>query len=300
MYKMQPTIKGVPQRNKTMQPDFGAGIFNLAATFNELQEVKNYLKLNANQKNKEIDDRMKAVEDKLNKIIDLDNEYKQAIGELKREAINVIKNIKIGPPGKDGESVDKEEVIESVLERIPTPEIIDEEKLAKRIIKSIPENKANLKIIQESVEIDPMAIIEKILALPDDKFKLTTKHIDGLQQTIDAIKNQVGRRGYLHGGGDTVKAGTNITITTNSNGQKVINSTGGGGNFSDEEVPVGLINGVNTTFAIANVPITGSLKVYLNGQLLSVVGGDYALSIKTITMATAPPTTSILLVDYRY
>lgn len=31
-----------------------------------------------------------------------------------------------------------------------------------------------------------------------------------------------------HGGGDTVAAGTNITITTNSSGQKVISSTGGG------------------------------------------------------------------------
>lgn len=71
-------------------------------------------------------------------------------------------------------------------------------------------------------------IVSKILTLPGEKFKLNTKQIDGLDQTIRAMQSQIGERGYLHGGGDTVQAGTNITLTRLANGKTLISSTGGG------------------------------------------------------------------------
>ena len=71
--------------------------------------------------------------------------------------------------------------------------------------------------------------------------------------------------------------------------------------FIDDETPSGTVNGVNTIFTITKFPESGSLKVYVNGQRQRVTT-DYTLSgaDKTITFLTAPPTGSILLVDFRY
>ena len=68
----------------------------------------------------------------------------------------------------------------------------------------------------------------------------------------------------------------------------------------DNEIPSGTINGSNVTFTLANTPISGSEHVYLNGaRQLVGAGNDYTISSATITFATAPPTGSNLLVDYR-
>ena len=73
----------------------------------------------------------------------------------------------------------------------------------------------------------------------------------------------------------------------------------GGANYIDSETPTGTINGVNTSFTLANTPVDGSLKVYLNGARQKLTD-DYTLSGKTINFITAPETGSNLLVDYRY
>lgn len=82
----------------------------------------------------------------------------------------------------------------------------------------------------------------------------------------------------------------------------------GGGGFSkihleqkfiDDETPVGDVNGINTDFTVNNTPNpTASLKVYVNGQRVRITE-DYTFTAKTITFLTAPPTGSIILVDYR-
>lgn len=73
-----------------------------------------------------------------------------------------------------------------------------------------------------------------------------------------------------------------------------------GSNFVDKEVPSGTINGVNTTFTLANTPIAGSDHVYLNGVLQeSGAGNDYTISGATITMLTAPLTGEKVRVSYR-
>lgn len=69
--------------------------------------------------------------------------------------------------------------------------------------------------------------------------------------------------------------------------------------FMDDETPTGAINSVNTVFYTSGYPLDSSLKVYVNGQRMRVTE-DYTLSNKTITFVTAPPTTSIILCDYRY
>ena len=70
--------------------------------------------------------------------------------------------------------------------------------------------------------------------------------------------------------------------------------------FSDNEIPTGDINAVNTDFVLANTPSpAASLKVYLNGQRMKLTD-DYTLSTATISFIIAPNTGSLILCDYRY
>jgi hypothetical protein len=72
--------------------------------------------------------------------------------------------------------------------------------------------------------------------------------------------------------------------------------------FSDGEVPAGLINGSNVTFTVANAPSpNASLELYLNGLRLEQ-GVDYSIIGSTITFTSAavPQTGDLLLASYRY
>lgn len=79
-------------------------------------------------------------------------------------------------------------------------------------------------------------------------------------------------------------------------------SSGGGSGalFAAGEVPSGTINGSNTTFGLAAAPSPAlGLILTLNG-LVQQQGVDYTLSSATITFATAPATSSILIAWYWY
>jgi hypothetical protein len=78
--------------------------------------------------------------------------------------------------------------------------------------------------------------------------------------------------------------------------------------FSDNEVPSGVVNGLNTTFTLAYTPSPAtSLQVYVNGLLMEQ-GVDYILTGSTISFALAstPQATQgsqaadVLLASYRY
>jgi hypothetical protein len=69
--------------------------------------------------------------------------------------------------------------------------------------------------------------------------------------------------------------------------------------FIDDETPVGMVNGVNKAFTLSNMPNPpSSVKVFVNGSRMRITE-DYTLSGVTVTFVTAPPTGSIILVDYR-
>jgi hypothetical protein len=74
-----------------------------------------------------------------------------------------------------------------------------------------------------------------------------------------------------------------------------------GPNFTDEEVPAGLVNGINTAFTLSAVPApTSSLSLYRNG-VLQKGGQDYTLSgnaIQFLSVST-PQLADTLLASYR-
>lgn len=69
--------------------------------------------------------------------------------------------------------------------------------------------------------------------------------------------------------------------------------------FVIRETPTGAVNGTNTSFVLANTPVTGSEEVFLNGILQEPgVGNDYTISVATITYLTAPVTGDKVRVNY--
>lgn len=69
--------------------------------------------------------------------------------------------------------------------------------------------------------------------------------------------------------------------------------------FSDGEVPGGAVNGVNSTFTLANVPLGSSLQLFLNG-LYQTAGVDYTLTGSTLQFSgPVPQPGDTLIASYR-
>lgn len=285
-------IRGVPPK-KSEEPQnlFGTSFATMRKFINDLEAIKKNLAFTSDQKIKEIDKKIKEVDDKLGKVIHLNSEYRNAIEKVKQEAISYVQSIKQGPAGKDA---DHEKIVRDVLAQIPAPQVIDEGDLVQRVAALIPVPEP-----VAQVETDPMGVINKILELADKgNFKLKSEHISGLDQTINAFWNQVGRRGYLHGGGDTVVAGTNVTITTNKNGQKVISASGGASGVTTLNGLSGaviLVAGSNITLTPSGNSITiASSGGGGSGTVTSVASADGNATIANptttpvITIVSAP------------
>jgi len=338
---MKRPLKGyIPKKEEQKMPNIGEGFGSVAILINDLRDVKDEVIQGYNDKTKEVDDFVNKVSDTLDeKVKEVETLVEDAgttIGDLKQEAINTIKEIKTGPAGKDA---DEKSIINTVLSKIPkfnelevTKNIltkipkVDENKLLNKFLSKLPEHKASLKIIQEHVETDPMSVIDKIMALMDEgKIKFKSQHVDGLEQTFSAFRNQLAR-GYLHGGGggssltvteiDGIPNVTNVntikfsngTVTDNGNG--VVTVTSGGAGFIDQTPDngtygflAGSVDGINTLFTVSQgVYITGTLAVYLNGLLQFQGASDdwqeTTPASGTFTFNTAPLTGDIITAIY--
>ncbi len=103
----------------------------------------------------------------------------------------------------------------------------------------------------DGIHADPQTVFDHIKAQPKGK-RLKIEHVDELQVTLDNLGRRISANqgGFkMRGGGDTVAAGTGITISKNSNGVSTISSTGGGGftTLTATEVP----NGTLTVFTFS-------------------------------------------------
>lgn len=73
------------------------------------------------------------------------------------------------------------------------------------------------------------------------------------------------------------------------------------GNFADNEIPTGTINGVTTAFTLAHTPSPAlSLNCFENGVQQRAAGADFTLATATITFGVAPPTGTTLVCNYRW
>lgn len=126
--------------------------------------------------------------------------------------------------------------------------------------------------------------------------KLTVDHVDGLTDSLAQLKDFLKVGGY-RGGGDTVAAGTNVTITTDVNGHKTINATGGSGNavYGENLTP----QGPGTVYTLAHTPIAGTVRLYRGGAYQQA-GTDYTIVSAIITVAVATQSGEVLLADYFY
>jgi hypothetical protein len=107
---------------------------------------------------------------------------------------------------------------------------------------------------------------------------------------------------------DYTLSGTTVTfITAPETGDKILcdyfTTAGeiaqGSTSFVYDETPSGTVDGANTSFTLANTPVSGTLQLYRDGQLLKGGSADYSLSGTTITMTTAPVTDSVLTAFYQ-
>lgn len=174
-----------------------------------------------------------------------------------------------GPQGEKGEKGDRGDDGES-------PEI-DIQSIAQEVLQRIKAPKDG-----KDAVIDIEEITESVHKAFTSKKKLKPTDLDGWEQTIAPIRSLAAG---FRGGGDTVTAGTNVTITTNANGQKVISSSGGAGATFYTETPIGDINGINTVYTVAN-SITTIVAFSLNGQFIHP--SEYSVAGTTITFVTAP------------
>ena len=97
-------------------------------------------------------------------------------------------------------------------------------------------------------------------------------------------------------------AGAGVVFDDSVANQRIISSTGGGGGsitIITREIPVGLINGTNTTFTLANTPVANSEQVFLNGLLQDIRGIDYSISGADITFLIPPLSGDRILVTYQ-
>lgn len=222
---------------------------------------------------------------------DLEKKFSQrieeAVAEIQNrsdEIIDSVKNMEFikGDPGKDADENALErrlsakipnpaDIERAILSKVPR---VDEEKLTRRLLAKVP--KRDVKIIENKVEVDPMAIIDQIMDLPEEKRKklrVKSENVDGLQQTISAMHTQLGR-GYLHGGGLS-SVSHDSSLTGQGTPTSPLSVTGSSQPFFLAQTPQGNsrallegdVDGSNTTFQVPEgVYSPGSLSVSLNGQ----------------------------------
>ena len=119
-----------------------------------------------------------------------------------------------GRPGRDAKSIDPEELAKKAAKyvNIKSPEVPKEE-LFKELDAKIPKFEDFLKYLKGLKGDDRL----DVLALKN------VEQLRGNGRKFDMNDQR------WHGAGDTVTAGTNVTITTDSEGRKVISATGTGG-----------------------------------------------------------------------
>lgn len=203
--------------------------------------------------------------------------------------------VKRGAPGVPGKTpdIDYQRIVDEVKKYIPTPKdgetpVVDHKKIARMAAKLV-----EVPLAKDGKDADEEGMLGRLVdRLEDGSVVIPLKTVDGLDRKFAEVNSRIpmqveqyGKNTWKRGGGDTVAAGSNVTITTNGSGQKVINASGGGGGGGGSQYffAQGVTDGVNQDFTY-----TGTLEaVLLNGQY-QTLGIDYTLSGNVIMFTYAP------------
>ena len=212
---------------------------------------------------KELDEKIQGIETLLSKLPLLFAEFEVKLQRIETKLDEKLQEV--GPqglPGKDGNSIQG-------LPGKDANESLIVEKILSRI--KVPQDGKNGLSVQGPP--GPRG------ASGRDGKDISTETIDKFWSELDLIRKKL----------------TNKTI------QPVLK--GGGGiskrNLKSNVIPTGTLNGVNKIFTLPDVPFTGTLKVYSDGQRMNkdIASPDFTLSVRTITFTSAP--ISSVLCDYQ-
>lgn len=136
-----------------------------------------------------------------------------------------------------------------------------------------------------SPTIDYQKIIADVISQLTSGKKLKPEHIDGLTKGLGKLEEFLKLGGY-RGGGDTIAAGTGVTISIDVNGKKVINASAASGGFQQ---PTGTVNGSNQVFVWATAP---KVIIVDQGRPMQKVSSDgtvnWTIVGTTTTLSIAP------------
>lgn len=249
---------------------FAQDIGSVSNLLYELRALRDDIVAVTNNELDKIDQKIAEVDSKIEYALKLEKGEKGEDADELKIAQWVLSHIPTPKDGEDGKDADEAAIVAKISKMIPRSDDI-----AKEVLRRIPENKASLKVIQEKIEIDPEVLMGHLEKLsPKIKDKLGINELDKLTKILD--------RRYIHGGGDTVSAGNNITITRNANGDKVINASASGAFSTVAVTPTPDDTTLIYTAAstISAVVINGS--TYINGT--SGMGGTISIVGTTITL----------------
>lgn len=214
---------------------------------------------------------------------------------------------KIPPPASISIALDENAVADRVLKQIPIPKngdpgpkgaaaVVDYDSIIKKVLKQIPNP-------DKSKEVDHATIADKVVEMLQTDKKLNVKHIEGfaegMEQTLSPIRRLAAG---FRGGGDTVKAGSNITITTDINGKKVIAASGGGTSTIYSEVLTDSGDHQNFTSAHTITSVLSLQDGTGRGVPLKDASGNtnYTFSGTTLTLAAPDSTLASLGLNLIY
>lgn len=197
----------------------------------------------------------------LKKIAD---EHAQKMTELDAHVAQIHKAVTTiykGEPGTPAPIVDEKALENRVLSRIRPAEdgktpVVDHEAIAQKAAKiAIGKIKIPKPDPAKPVKnVDPKDVAAFVIETIKKDKPLKMEHIADLLGEIASYRSQLAGKHYgentqIRGGGDVVTAGSNVTITTDANGKKVISSSGGSGFtvLAATETP----DGSRTTFTFA-------------------------------------------------
>lgn len=222
--------------------------------------------------------------------------------EQKHAQFDSIKQGPQGVPGMPGPRPNHEQIVDDVLKKIRQPQDGKSPQvtalaaallplMVKHFEKNAPKSIQG-KPGKDAMPVNTQAILDQLFEeIKSGKRKLEVSHIDGLDTKFAEVRNAAamgtpeiyGKNTWKRGGGDTVVAGSGVTITNTPDGNKKISASGGGG--ITPITVTGTIDDSNTSFSADTEPTL----LNINGAFYLKIGGAYTWSYSGTTITLNEP-----------